>query len=54
MKERIMEVIIEVEDVVIELRDRANGDFDHMLADKLNDAVKLLEKMYNEVSPSHA
>ena len=48
MKEKLMEVIIEVEDVVVELEDRMENDFDELLVNRLKDAVKLLEDLHEE------
>ncbi len=46
MKEKLMEVIIEVEDVAVELEDRMENDFDELLVNKLKDVVKLLEDLH--------
>lgn len=48
MKEKLMEILIDVEDVAVELQDRAEGDFDNYLVSKLQDAVKHLETLYKE------
>ena len=48
MREKLMEVIIEVQDVAVELEDRMENDFDELLVNRLKDAVKLLEDLHEE------
>jgi hypothetical protein len=48
MREKLMEVIIEVQDVAVELEDRMENDFDELLVNRLKDAVKLLENLHEE------
>lgn len=48
MREKLMEVIIEVQDVAVELEDRMENDFDELLVSRLKDAVKLLEDLHEE------
>ena len=48
MREKLMEILIEVQDVAVELEDRMENDFDELLVNRLKDAVKLLEDLHEE------
>lgn len=48
MLDDIMGILIEVEDVAVELHDRAGNDFDTSLAVRLDHVVKELEKLYKK------
>jgi hypothetical protein len=48
MLDDIMGILIEVQDVAVELHDRAGNDFDQSLAVRLELAVVELEKLYKK------
>ena len=48
MKDDIMGILNEVEDVAVELHDRAGNDFDKSLAVRLDHVVVELEKLYRK------
>lgn len=48
MLDDIMGILIEVQDVAVELHDRAGNDFDQSLAVRLDLAVVELEKLYKK------
>lgn len=48
-KEKLLEIMIEVEDVVVELKDRADGDFDDMIVNQLSGALKQIESLWGEL-----
>jgi hypothetical protein len=48
MLDDIMGILIEVEDVAVELKDRAQGDFDEHLVGRLENVVSDLEKLYKK------
>lgn len=48
MLDDIMAILIEIEDVAVELEDRASGDFDNHVVSRLKDAVKELERLYKK------
>lgn len=48
MLDDIMGILIEVQDVAVELHDRAGSDFDQSLAVRLDLAVVELEKLYKK------
>ena len=48
MLDDIMGILVEVEDVAVELHDRAGNDFDQSLAVRLDHVVKELEKLYKK------
>jgi len=49
MAEELLETIIEIQDVEVELYDRAAGEFDQMLADNLHQARLKLEAIYQKI-----
>ena len=50
MAEELLETIIEIQDVEVELYDRAAGEFDQMLADNLHQARLKLEEIYQKIN----
>ena len=48
MKDDLMGILIEVEDVAVELHDRAGNDFDQSLAVRLDLVVRELERLYKK------
>jgi hypothetical protein len=44
-KEKLLEIEIELEDIAVELNDRAENEFDEMLVERLNDAIFKLQNM---------
>jgi hypothetical protein len=49
MDAELLETIIEIQDVEVELYDRAAGEFDQMLADNLHQARLKLEAIYQKI-----
>jgi hypothetical protein len=45
MKEKLLELEIELEDIAIELNDRAQNDFDELLVQRLNDVLFKLQNL---------
>ena len=50
MAEELLETIIAIQDVEVELYDRAAGEFDQMLADNLHQARVKLEEIYQKIN----
>jgi uncharacterized Fe-S cluster-containing protein len=48
MKDDIMGILIEVEDVAVELADRAEGEYDDHLVTRLKEVVSQLEELYKK------
>lgn len=44
-KEKLLEIEIELEDIAVELNDRAENEFDELLVQRLNDAIFKLQNM---------
>ena len=49
MKENVLEMMIESNDIAVELSDRAKNEFDEMLVDRLNVVVNQLELLWKEL-----
>ena len=49
MKENVLEIMIESNDIAVELSDRAKNEFDEMLVDRLNVVVNQLELLWKEL-----
>jgi len=49
MKENVLEMIIESNDIAVELSDRAKNEFDEMLVNRLNVVVNQLELLWKEL-----
>ena len=49
MKENILEMMIESNDIAVELSDRAKNEFDEMLVNRLNVVVNQLELLWKEL-----
>jgi hypothetical protein len=47
---KLLETIIAIQDVEVELYDRAAGEFDQMLADNLHQARVKLESIYQKIN----
>jgi hypothetical protein len=45
MKEKLLELEIELEDIAVELNDRAQNDFDELLVQRLNQVVSKLQNL---------
>jgi len=45
MKEKLLALEIELEDIVVELNDRAQNDFDELLVQRLHDVLFKLQNM---------
>ena len=44
-KEKLLAIEIELEDIAVELNDRAENEFDELLVQRLNDAIFKLQNM---------
>ena len=49
MKENVLEMMIESNDLAVELSDRAKSEFDEMLVNRLNVVVNQLELLWKEL-----
>jgi hypothetical protein len=49
MKENVLEMMIESNDIAVELSDRAKNEFDEMLVNRLNAVVNQLELLWKEL-----
>ena len=49
MKENVLEMMIESNDIAVELSDRAKNEFDEMLVNRLNVVVNQLELLWKEL-----
>ena len=49
MKENVLEMMIESNDIAVELSDRAKNEFDEMLVNRLNAIVNQLELLWKEL-----
>jgi hypothetical protein len=49
MKENVLEIMIESNDIAVELSDRAKNEFDEMLVNRLNVVVNQLELLWKEL-----
>jgi hypothetical protein len=45
MKDKLLELEIELEDIAVELNDRAQNDFDELLVQRLNQVVSKLQNL---------
>jgi hypothetical protein len=45
MKDKLLELEIELEDIAVELNDRAQNDFDELLVERLNEVVSKLQNL---------
>lgn len=45
MKEKLLELEIELEDIAVELNDRAQNDFDELLVKRLNEVLFKLQNL---------
>ena len=49
MKENVLEMMIESNNIAVELSDRAKNEFDEMLVNRLNAVVNQLELLWKEL-----
>jgi hypothetical protein len=45
MKDKLLELEIELEDIAVELNDRAQNDFDELLVQRLNEVLFKLQNL---------